>query len=156
MKIEILPAYEHLDMVRDMFTEYVTMLGVDLSFQNYADEFANLPGKYAPPEGGLFLAHCDGQPAGCVGLRKFADTICEMKRLYVRPEYRGLKIGFALVEKVILAGKDAGYNTMVLDTLASLDTSRKLYYRMGFIEIPPYYHNPYPGVVYLQKELQDQ
>ncbi len=129
------------------------MLGVDLSFQNYADEFANLPGKYASPEGGLFLAYYGGKPVGCVGLRKFDDAICEMKRLYVMPECRGLKIGFALVEQVIRAGKDAGYDAMVLDTLASLDKSLSLYYRMGFKEIPPYYHNPYPGVVYLQKEL---
>lgn len=153
MPLEIVPAYDRLDCVRALFGEYVRMLGVDLAFQNYDDEYAGLPGRYAPPDGRLFLARYDGRPAGCVALRRFDADACEMKRLYVVSECRGLGIGRALVERAIAGALEAGYGSMVLDTLASLENSVAIYRRRGFREIPAYYNNPHPEALYFQLDL---
>lgn len=153
MSLEILPAYDHLDNIRMLFTEYVQMLGVDLSFQSYDEEFAQLPGKYSIPEGMLLVAKYNEKPAGCVAYRKFDSTTCEMKRLYVRPEFRGRKIGLFLVEKSIAAARTAGYKRMFLETFETLDKSVAIYRKQGFQEILPYYFNPYPGVLSFELNL---
>lgn len=155
MQIEIRPAYDAIDTVRQLFGEYVAALGMDLAFQGFDEEFAGLPGKYAPPRGRLLLAFCDGKPAGCVAMRERDETACEMKRLFVRPEYRGLKIGLALVERVVAEAKEIGYAGIVLDTHTTMTKSVALYRGLGFYEIPPYYHNPYPDVVFLRLDLRD-
>lgn len=155
MPLEISHAYDQLDNIRMLFTEYVQMLGVDLSFQKYDEEFARLPGKYSTPEGMLLIAQYNESPAGCVAYRRFDSTTCEMKRLYVKPEFRGKKIGVSLVEKCIAEAKVAGYKCMLLDTLETLDNSIAIYRKQGFREILPYYINPYPGVLYFELNLTE-
>lgn len=142
-----------MDAVRELFVEYQRSLGVDLCFQGFEEELAALPGKYSPPRGALILAWQGDALAGCVGLRPLDDSACEMKRLYVRPTWRGLGLGARLAEASVAAARDAGYSRMYLDSLPSLQTAIGMYYRMGFTETAPYYHNPLPGVVYLEKSL---
>ncbi|GHS90079.1 acetyltransferase CD1211 [Synergistales bacterium] len=157
--IEIKSAYDALDAIRSLFDEYAASLGIDLSFQNYKRELDELPGKYAPPLGRLYLARVDGVAAGCVALRPFgddarADRPSEMKRLYVRPEFRGLKLGRALIEKIIADARVMNYSHILLDTLDRLEVSLALYKKMGFYEIAPYYHNPYQGAIYLRFDIK--
>ena len=149
----VVQAYDRIEDVRMLFAEYTTMLGVDLSFQNYDEEFASLPGKYAPPDGRLFLAEVDGMPVGCIALRRFESNRGEMKRLFVRPEYRGQGLGCALVEAVIAAARECGYEALILDTQTRLENSVALYRKLGFRETEPYYANPYIGVVYFTLDL---
>lgn len=151
--LSIRPAYNDLPEVRELFTEYVNMLGVDLSFQSYAEELANLPGKYSPPRGRLYLAWRGDSAAGVIGLRPYDGQACEMKRLYVRPAHRGKKIGRALVDKIIAEARQEGYSRMILDTLLSLEHAVQIYKDVGFYETEPYYHNPYPGVGYFRLDL---
>ena len=143
--------------VRDLFLDYQADTGIDLCFQGFADELANLPGEYAPPSGALLLALVDGAPAGCVALRPMPNTdhlnACEMKRLFVRRAFRGFGLGRLLVERIMTQGHLAGYTTMLLDTLSDMETARALYQEAGFVEIAPYYHNPLPGAHYLKAEL---
>jgi putative acetyltransferase len=128
---------EFLALVRRLFEEYAESLDTDLGFQDFSAELAGLPGCYAPPQGRLLLA-LDGQvPAGCVALRQLDGKICEMKRLYVRPQYRGTGLGRLLAERVIAEAKLAGYRQMRLDTLPSMAPARLLYQQLGFREIPP-------------------
>jgi ribosomal protein S18 acetylase RimI-like enzyme len=137
-----------------LFREYVDWLGIDLSFQDFETELAGLPGKYAPPAGELVLAFApNGKPIGCVAVRPLAGTVCEMKRLYVRPAARGLGIGRALVAAIIEAAQALGYTEMKLDTLPSMPEAFGLYARFGFTRIAAYYHNPVPGTVYLGKRF---
>jgi GNAT superfamily N-acetyltransferase len=138
-----------------LFREYADWLGIDLSFQGFEAEFASLPGKYAPPAGELMLACAPaGDALGCVAMRPLgASAVCEMKRLYVRPAARGLRIGAALVAAIIGCAEELGYEEMKLDTLAGMQEAFALYKRFGFREIPAYYHNPVPGTVYLGKRL---
>jgi ribosomal protein S18 acetylase RimI-like enzyme len=138
-----------------LFREYADWLGIDLSFQGFEAELASLPGKYAPPMGELMLAHSlGGGVLGCVAVRPLEGAaICEMKRLYVRPAARGLGIGRSLVAAIIKSAEELGYAQMKLDTLPSMAEAFALYKRCGFLEIPPYYHNPVPGTVYLGKQL---
>ncbi len=138
-----------------LFCEYVDWLGIDLSFQDFATELAGLPGKYAPPAGELMLAFSPEKDAlGCVAVRPLAGhTVCEMKRLYVRPAARGLGIGRALVAAIIESAQALGYTEMKLDTLPSMPEALALYERFGFLRIPAYYHNPVPGTVYLGRTL---
>ena len=137
--------------VRDLFLEYARYLNVSLCFQGFEEELAGLPGKYAPPGGALLLARVGGAVAGVVGLRGLGDGVCEMKRLYVRPEFRGSGAGRLLGARLVQAGADAGYRAMRLDTLAHLTAARALYGRLGFREIPAYYENPLGGVLYYEK-----
>ena len=153
MSLNIQTAYDDIDSIRELFREYTAMLGVDLSFQNYDEELAGLPGKYAPPDGRLFIARYEGRVAGCVALRRYDAGTCEMKRLFVRPEFRNKKIGLALIERVVAAAREAGYEAMVLDTLSTLENSVALYRRYGFQSTPPYYHNPHPDAVYFRLPL---
>ncbi|MFP4309116.1 MAG: GNAT family N-acetyltransferase [Desulfococcaceae bacterium] len=142
-----------LPAVRRLFTDYVEWLGIDLAFQGFEAELQALPGKYAPPDGRLLLAGSGDVPAGCVGLRSIAPGICEMKRLWVAPAFRGRGIGAALVDRVIREARAIGYAKMRLDTLASMKPALELYRSRGFGEIPPYYFNPIPETVYLELDL---
>jgi len=153
MPVEITQAYEHMEDVRALFEEYTSALGLDLSYQNYAEEFAGLPGRYAPPDGGLYVALCGGAAAGCVAFRRFDAERCEMKRLYVRAPLRGLGAGKALAERAIRDARAAGYRFMLLDTLASMESAMKLYQSLGFAEIAPYYETPVEGTRFLRLPL---
>lgn len=153
MGYEIKTAYDRLDEVRTLFREYHKMLGVDLCFQNYEEELASLPGKYLPPDGRLYLIYLEGKLAGCIALRRFDETRCEMKRLFVRPQFRGLRLGQILAQRLIDDAKAIGYQAMVLDTLKSLESAVTMYRRMGFEEVAPYYDNPLNDVLYFQLTL---
>jgi GNAT superfamily N-acetyltransferase len=146
-----------MDAVRAIFQEYADSLDVDLAFQNFAEELAELPGEYAPPRGLLLLAEVDGSIAGCCALRP-VDTVdyanaCEMKRLFVRKAFRGFGLGRQLAEAILDAARQAGYASVLLDTLDSMESARALYAELGFEEIPPYYHNPVAGAHYLKADI---
>jgi ribosomal protein S18 acetylase RimI-like enzyme len=153
MDIDIKPAYNQVACVRHLFMEYRQMLGVSLDFQNFEYELEHLPGKYAYPGGRLYLARVDNQAAGCIALRKIDNTICEMKRLFVRPEFRGHKIGQKLAETIIKDALQLQYQQMILDTFTTLTNAVALYQNLGFYEIEPYYENPLDNVIYLRLDL---
>lgn len=142
-----------LPVVRELFTEYARSIEIDLCFQSFDRELAALPGKYAPPEGRLFLALEVRQPAGCVALRKIDAGVCEMKRLYVRPAFRGRALGRRLANETILAAREIGYAQMRLDTLASMTPAIALYESLGFQRIPAYYDNPSGLAVFMELDL---
>jgi putative acetyltransferase len=146
-----------LDDTRVLFREYAQILGVDLCFQGFESELATLPGLYAEPDGLLLLALVDGSPAGCCALRRLADAddanACEMKRLFVRPAFRGLGLGRQLVEAILDGARQRDYDCVLLDTLDDMEAARALYEDLGFVEVPPYYHNPIPGAHYLKARL---
>lgn len=140
---------------RELFLEYATWLGLDLCFQNFEKELAELPGAYAGPDGRLFLASHENKIAGCVGLRKIGEDTCEMKRLFVRPEFRGLAIGKALTDKVIEEARALDYARMCLDTIPSkMGPAINVYRMLGFREIAPYYHNPVEGALFMELSLK--
>jgi putative acetyltransferase len=139
---------------RRLFEEYAAGIGVDLCFQNFDEELAGLPGKYAPPGGRLILAKGDSGYAGCVALRALGEGICEMKRLYVRPEFRGQGIGRSLAAEVIGQGRKIGYGAMRLDTLASMRAAIALYESLGFRRVEAYCHNPEPEAVFMELDLR--
>jgi ribosomal protein S18 acetylase RimI-like enzyme len=139
---------------RELFLEYAQSLGFSLCFQNFDKELAELPGDYAPPEGRLLLAECEGNVAGCVALHKLEPGICEMKRLYVRSEFRGKRLGRALAQSVIVEARSIGYHRMRLDTVDPImGDAVAMYRKMGFNEIPPYRANPIAGAIYMELEL---
>jgi len=143
-----------IEQARTLFLEYAKSLNFDLGFQNFDKELAELPGDYAPPGGRLLVAEYEGNPAGCVALHKFADSICEMKRLYLRPAFRGLGLGRKLTERVIEEARAIGYQRMRLDTVEpAMKDAVGLYGKLGFKTIAPYRVNPMPGTVYLELEL---
>lgn len=149
METRIQPAAaDTLEVVRRLFREYQEWLGEDLCFQSFEAELAELPGKYAPPRGALLLAMDADEAAGCVGVRPLAGNVCEMKRLYVRPQHRGHGVGRRLAVTAIAAAQQAGYRVMRLDTLERLSEAMRLYASLGFARVAPYYANPLPGVVY--------
>ncbi len=130
---------------RDLFREYAEAIGTDLEYQGFTAELAALPVPYIPPNGALLIAHIDDDVAGCVGLRPIDSHIGEMKRLYVRPDYRSWGLGKQLVEAVIHTARQAGYSELRLDTLPSMAAAQALYHRLGFVEIPAYSNKYLPG-----------
>jgi len=148
---------EALEQVRQYFRNYAAWLGVDLSYQNFDQEMASLPGAYTAPEGRLFFAEVDGRPAGCVGVRPLPDSegVCEMKRLYVTPEERGHGVGAALALAAIKAAKEIGYRKLIIDTLPSMRMAVKLYRELGFTEAPSYYQTPVEGTMFLALDLEN-
>ena len=145
---------EHLAIVRELFTEYANSIGIDLCFQSFDRELAELPGRYAPSEGRLFLALAGDAPAGCVALRKLDAGVCEMKRLYVRPAFRGRGLGRQLATQALSAARAIGYARMRLDTLSSMTPAITLYESLGFRRIPAYYDNPSGCAVFMELPLR--
>ena len=148
---------DDIDEARALLRDYQTDLGLDLNFQDFEQELAELPGSYAPPNGVFLLARVDGLAAGCCALRPLplSDHLnaCEMKRLFVRKAFRGFGLGRLLVEEIVSQARIAGYTTMLLDTLSDMESARALYQEAGFYEVAPYYHNPIPGAHYLKVDL---
>jgi len=143
----------HIEIARELFLEYQRSIGIDLCFQNFSKEVANLPGEYAPPEGRLLLSFVGDTVGGCVALRKIEGRTCEMKRLYVRPAFRGKHIGRHLAEKVIQEARTAGYAAMRLDTLPVMTEAIALYRSLGFQPTEAYRINPHPGAIYMELAL---
>jgi len=145
---------EQLNTVRKLLLEYWENRKLEMYVFNFDQELAGLPGAYAPPAGRLFLAQWENEPAGCVALRKLEPDICEMKRLYLSPKFRGKGIGKILAEFIIQQARDIGYKRMRLDTIQSnMQEAIALYRQLGFTEIAPYRVNPLPGVVFMELTL---
>lgn len=160
MELKILPAYDFPNEIRILFSEYTKMLiAGDSSFQkylelqNYDEELEHLDLKYGLPDGRLYIAFYHGELAGCIGLRKIDEWNCEMKRLYVRPAFRGKKIGSKLVQQIIKDAKDIGYSHMLLDTLPFLKSAIDIYITYGFYEISSYNDSPMNTSIYMKLDL---
>ena len=146
--LHIHPAID-VSMVRDLFLEYARGIGVDLGFQDFQREVDTLPGDYDP----ILVAHWNSEPAGCVAMHPIDRATCEMKRLYVRPAFRGHAIGRALAERIIAEGRSRGFKSMRLDTLTTMTQAIPLYQSLGFVEIPPYRYNPIAGSKFMELDL---
>lgn len=160
MSIEIVQGYEHPQEIGMLFSEYTNMLIENdnsfrkyLDIQHYDEEMKHLETKYGLPYGRLYLAYCDGETAGCIGLRKIDERNCEMKRLYVRPEFRGKKIGKQLIQKIITDAKEIGYSYMLLDTLPFLEEAIHIYKKFGFYEVECYNDSPISTSIYMKLDL---
>lgn len=155
MKVNIIPVTsgDDLTSIGDLFEEYQSSLGIDLEFQAFEQELKGLPGDYAPPLGCLWLAKHGDSPAGCVALRPIDKQICEMKRLFVRPEHRALGFGRMLARQVIVKAKEIGYMQLYLDTLPTMVGAQKMYESLGFQDIAPYRKNPIEGSRFLCLDL---
>ncbi len=147
--LHIHPAID-IAIVRELFLEYAHSLNVDLSFQDFDREMATLPGDYDP----ILIAHWNSEPAGCVALHALDNNLCEMKRLYVRPAFRGHSIGRTLAERIIVEARTRRYHRMRLDTLPSMKEAIPLYRSLGFVEIPPYRFNPINGTKFMELDLR--
>jgi putative acetyltransferase len=145
---------QQIAQARGLFLEYAQSLGFSLCFQNFDKELAELPGDYAPPEGRLLLAEYDGQLAACVALHKLEPSICEMKRLYLRPQFRGKGLGRALADRIIADARQIGYHRMRLDTVEPvMKDAVAMYRKLGFKEVAPYRPNPIAGAMYMELKL---
>jgi putative acetyltransferase len=145
---------DQITAVRELFLEYAQSLGFSLCFQSFDQELAGLPGDYAPPAGRLILATQGGETAGCAALHKFDDEHCEMKRLYVRPQFRGRGLGWHLAKRIIVDARQTGYKYLRLDTVEPvMRTAVAMYRRLGFVEIAPYRQNPIEGALYMELQL---
>jgi len=144
---------EELKKAEELFREYADNLEIDLGFQNFDEEVENLPGRYAPPDGELLLAVYENAIAGCAAVRKIDEDVCELKRLYVRNEFRGKKIGKKLLKEIIKTAIKIGYKRMRLDTLPIMKSAIQLYKSVGFKEIKPYIFNPIAGAKYMELDL---
>lgn len=157
MAIDVATSAQDMAIAAQLFLEYADSLGLDLAFQNFDDELAQLPGDYAAPRGALLLAYVDGALAGCCALRPLDNAdipnAAEMKRLYVRRAFRGFGLGRQLAETILDAARQAGYASVLLDTLDDMEAARNLYADLGFQSIEPYYHNPIPGAHYLKADI---
>ena len=160
MNIELVEAYTYKDEVKTLFNEYTEMLIEGdsnfkdyLELQNYDHEIDNLEEKYGKPYGRLYLAYFNGELAGCIGLRKIDNDNCELKRLYVKPQFRGKKIASFLVKQIMTEAKEIGYKHILLDTLPFLETAINMYKKYGFYEIESYNNNPMENLVYLKYDL---
>jgi GNAT superfamily N-acetyltransferase len=153
LKINEVKTPEHVEIVRRLFREYADSLGFDLSFQNFEQELADLPGHYTPPRGRLYLAYVGKRPAGCIALRWLSDEVCEMKRFYVCPLFRGKGVGKRLATLLINEAREIGYKRMLLDTVPTMKRAMVLYRALGFKPIPPYRENPVPGATFLELPL---
>jgi putative acetyltransferase len=143
-----------IEQARELFQEYAESLGFSLCFQSFDKELAGLPGDYAPPDGRLLLVECEGQLAGCVALHKLDQGICEMKRLYLRPQFRGKGLGRTLTERIIAEARQIGYERMRLDTVEPvMKDAVAMYHKLGFKEIAPYCANPMAGTLYMELQL---
>lgn len=151
--MKIVDGRDYMDQVRSLIAEYANRLGRDLSFQNLEEELKDPAQKYTAPEGELLAAVEDGAVIGIIAYHRHTDVRCEMKRLYVKPECRGRKLGERLIEELLNHAKQAGYREMVLDTIAPLQSAIHLYQKAGFSECEPYYENPMDDVIYFKKEL---
>lgn len=163
MKIEIRLAYDETDKIGELFLEYISLL-IDndpsiieyLKLQNYEAELLHLESKYGLPNGRLYIAYFDHEPAGCIALRPIDNVTCEIKRLYVKPQFRGHQIGIKLMDQIVLAAKEIGYQYMVLDTLPYLKSAIAMYKNYGFYEIPPYNNSPMNYSIFMRYDLLAQ
>ena len=155
LRIKRARSKREIEEIRALFREYEEFLKVDLSFQSFEEELASLPGNYFPPDGDLLISFDGERAVGCVALCGIDESICEMKRLYVRPEARGRGLGKRLAQEIIEISKDLDYSLIRLDTLDRLEQAVNLYEDLGFIKIAPYYENPLSGVIYWEKKLKD-
>lgn len=160
MEVTLLPAYELANELEPLYEEYGAMLvagdpvfAASLAQQHFDEELDHLHDKYDPPQGRLYLLKVDGKAAGCIGLRRIDDTYCEMKRMFLRPEYRGLGYGNMMARQLLADAKSAGYRYMRLDTLPFLESAQALYRKLGFYEIPSYYDCVVPGTIFMEKLL---
>lgn len=152
--VKVLNGENHITKIKELIIEYTDSLGRNLDFQDLGDELKNFPGKYMPPNGKLLVAltECE-EVIGCVAYSKHSEIRCEMKRLYVKPEYRKLKVGEKLVKAIIEEAKEDGFKEMVLDTLSPMKSAIGLYKKLGFIKIDAYYDNPMDDVIYMKLDL---
>lgn len=161
-KLQVVAAYDRPEEVGELFKEYTDMLIEGdstfreyLDIQNYDQELEHLEWKYGMPEGRLYLVYYDGKLAGCIGLRKLDEARCELKRLYVRPAFRGKKIGEKLMDMILKDARSIGYSAMLLDTLPFLKSALKLYQGLGFYEIPSYNDSPLDTTIYMKLDLNE-
>lgn len=153
LEIKQVTSKERIEQASELFKEYSNYLNIDLEFQNFNEELESLPGDYSLPEGCLLLAFYKNKLAGCVALRKFDEGMCEMKRLYIRPGYRGKGIGKVLAKQILNTARKLGYTHMRLDTLPFMKEAITLYLSLGFKEIDPYRYNPYEGAKFFELKL---
>ena len=152
--VDAAPEPAALDEIGVLLSEYAAALGIDLGFQGFEEERHTLPGRYAPPEGALILARVGGEPAGCIALRPLAPGVGEVKRLYVRPAFRGRGLGRRLVERIIAEARSRGCRVLRLDTLPEMSAARRLYASFGWRPCGAYTHNPIPGAIFLELALE--
>lgn len=153
MEIKPVTTKEESEIIIDLFGKYINEVNLNLDFQGFEDELKELPGKYDSPGGIIYLALIAQKPVGCIAVKPLFKNDSEMKRLYIKPDYRGMGISSKLTEYAINFAREYGYDNMYLDTLASMTPAIKLYKKHGFIETKPYYHNPLDNVVYMKLDL---